>query len=274
MNKPGFAQSPAASNVKAFGRPAPSPARPRPAAPPVYRPQPAPKVLQPKVASGAKAGPVTPNVCAPHCAPRVLSPAAHARGPKQTAAVQPKAASPLAHAAPKPAGRTPPTPTRTPPRASVVIQRMEERRTGDQRAHNLKVIADYSSDTLKEIRDAFFRAGYNMGNWEAAAKKALKGTQWHNSTIAHDLGGRGSGLRGGTDSDIQSCAQYLITWAGNHPFQQKAKDKSKYGSNSNNKKDGSGKKDDDKGGSGGSGYIPPWHPGGQPAWFAHRTDNY
>lgn len=243
-----------------------------PAPPPVYSPQAVPKVLQRKVASGVKAGPAAPGLCATHGAPRAGSSATQARSPRQTAAVQPKAASPRPHAAHGPAGRIASAPSGAPPRPPGVIQRMEDRRSGDQRAHNVNVVVTYSNDIGKSVRDAFINAGYNLSNWAAAAKKALTNTQWHHSTIAHGLGGQGSGMRGGTDEDIKACAQHLISWARNHPYQQKAKDKSKYGSN--NKKDDPGKRDDDNNnnnGSGNSTYKAPWN-GGPPAWISQRTD--
>ena len=85
--------------------------------------------------------------------------------------------------------------------------------------HNLLVVASYSKDTLKRVRDAFFDAGYTVDTWEEAATRALEASStWRKTKIAHGKGSeKKSKKRGGTDTKVQECAEYLIDWAGNNP---------------------------------------------------------
>jgi hypothetical protein len=159
--------------------------------------------------------------------------------------------------------------------AAPVVQRAT-RSEGDQRLHNVNVVCSYSVDTGKRVRDAFIDAGYTLGNWQAAAVKALKNTEWHHSTIAHGLGSSTSGVRGGTKEDIQACADHLVRWAAEHPAEKKTKTK-KYSGYTGPKKDP--KDDPDKGGTSGgdrpygTGHLASWITGVS-AWYPHRTDLY
>ncbi|HEX7180666.1 MAG TPA: hypothetical protein VF756_02400 [Thermoanaerobaculia bacterium] len=132
------------------------------------------------------------------------------------------------------------------------------------------MICSYSKDTGKQVRDAFFDAGYTMDNWEKAARKALKSSKWGREKIAHGFGSEGtSGKRGGTDEEVQECAAYLIKWAGKNPAKKKEK-KTKGVSGSWKKDNSEDKKKDggnDKGGSGSSKNqnLPSWITG-IPAW--------
>src|SRR5688500_5350248 len=77
MSKSRRPQSPPASTRKAVVPPPVQQKRAAPVAPPVYRPQPTPKVLQRKaaVAGGAEGqAPVAPPVYRPQPAPKVLQP--------------------------------------------------------------------------------------------------------------------------------------------------------------------------------------------------------
>ena len=124
------------------------------------------------------------------------------------------------------------------------------------------------------MRDAFLHAGYTLDNWVKAAVKALAGTEWHHSKIAHGLGGSTSGTRGGTHEDIQACADHLIHWAQTHPAPEKKKPKKGYSGSTGPSKEW--KKDEDPegssgGGSLGTGHLASWITG-VPAWYSHRTD--
>lgn len=178
---------------------------------------------------------------------------------------------PPRHILPK---RAPAPPPPSPPRAgAAVVQAAKKSGEKDYSGANLRVVCSYSYDTGKRVCDAFLRAGYTMSNWEAAAKKAIKKTRWKREKIAHGLGKEGaSGKRGGTDEEVQECANYLIEWAGNHPPETCKPQKFNY-----TRRD---PEDDDKGGGGGSKgnftstssftYVAPWH-GGPSAWYSRKT---
>lgn len=144
----------------------------------------------------------------------------------------------------------------------------------DVRRHNVGIVVGYSTDTGRRVRDAFIDVGYTIDNWERAAARALTGTEWHYSTIAHGLGTSTSGTRGGTHEDIQACAEHLIRWAAQHPAPEKSKSKQHYGSHSSRKDPGKDRKDEDPGSSGGgsvgTGHLASWLTG-VPAWYPHNT---
>lgn len=165
-----------------------------------------------------------------------------------------------------------PLPPRPPRVGAAVVQAAKKGGKTDYSGENLDVVCSYSTDTGKRVRDAFLSAGYTIHNWQKAAKKAIGKTRWKGEKIAHGLGKEGvSGKRGGTDEEVQECADYLITWAGNNPPPTCKPVKFNF----TRKED-----DDDKSGGGGgskgtyfsttSTYVAPWN-GGASAWYPRKV---
>jgi hypothetical protein len=147
----------------------------------------------------------------------------------------------------------------------------------DYSGANVRVVCGYSTDTGKNVRNAFLRAGYTLANWQKAAAGALRKTKWKREKIAHGKGAEGeSGKRGGTDEEVQECAEFLINWAAANPPTPTCKpSQPKYHRRPDD--------DDDerKPGGGGGGkaasysgagepYVPPWL-GGPAAWISQKT---
>jgi len=239
----------------------------RPIAPPVYKPQPQQKVAQAKTIASVKA--VTSAHGSKIVAPLVQSPQADRARPQSV---------------PPPVYRRPAVQRDTrldagpPPPAMVrsVIQRSSGKKTQtpDCSAANFIVICSYSSDTAKNVRNAFLAAGYNMNTWGKAAIKAIRKSKWKTEKIAHGKGVEGSsGKRGGTDGEGQECAEYLIQWAASNPATCKP-DKPTYNRRYDDDNDkgggGGGKSSSNYSSSSGSSYIAPWHRG-PAAWISQKT---
>jgi hypothetical protein len=98
-----------------------------------------------------------------------------------------------------------------PPHFPRVIQRMEEKISVE--AHNWSVLCSYSS-VEKEVVKAFSQAGYYSEEQQIdAILTAMRAKGWDKSKIAHKLGNKNSGKRGGTEKDITNCKNDLIAWA-------------------------------------------------------------
>jgi hypothetical protein len=175
-------------------------------------------------------------------------------------------------------GRMASPPPPLPPRARAAVLQPASKGGGggkkDYSNENFLVVLSYSTDTAKNVRDAFFRAGYTMGTWAAAAKKAIKASRWRREKVAHGLGKEGaSGKRGGTDEEVQELAEYLMGWAQLNPPTPTCKPSSH--GYTRRKED-----DDEKGGGGGGGgskgtsststYVAPWN-GGPSAWYPRKV---
>lgn len=193
---------------------------------------------------------------------------------RHTPPVQARPAAPTAHPG-APLHRLPPGVAQGriayPAGAAIVQASSSNDKRSDYSNANLVVVCSYSQDTGKRVRDAFLNAGYTMNNWEAAAKKCLRGTRWKTEKIAHGLGKEGtSGKRGGTDEEVQECAEYLINWAGNHPPPTCKPTKTNYTRRDPEDDDKGGGRGGSKGFSSSYTYVAPWN-GGPSAWISQKT---
>jgi len=191
-----------------------------PVAPPVYRPQPVPKVLQKK--SVAAHGPHAVRTPRTPVAPPVYR-------PNQKLIAQPKMAS-AAH----PLTRKPPVSVSCFPGGTVqMAQKSGGGGGGDDAVHNWdNVLAMYrNGQAAKEVIAAFEAAGYYGTAQRPAILKALRShPEWAQRKIAHSLGNDNSGLRAGTDKRIQDCKNYLIDWANKNPPSSGSKSGGKFAS--------------------------------------------
>lgn len=190
----------------------------RRAAPPVYRPNPTPTVLQAKMSAGQQpqTAPTNratqaPSVYRPQPVPRVLQLKAATGQQPQTI----KPSRPPAHR-PTPMGLN-----------HGVVQRMEgpSGNSGRDAGVIWDLFSGYSEDRAERVTAAFLTANYAFGSeMKKAIRRAI--TELKIDVAAHGKGDNNSGKQGNYEETAINFESKLIAWASQHPKTGGSKGKS------------------------------------------------